>query len=324
MPSLGRPQPSTRFGAPTSSAWCCCFGHRPNSTTTATTEHLGLGGSGDVLRRRLGSCRGCSTNSSKPTTSISTRISQVAMRSWTRGRVSLVGDAGYSPGPAVGGGTSLAVLGAYVLAAELAAAGPDLASGLAAYEAAIRPAVAASTLIGPAILKTVIPNSTAQIWTIAQAMRILPHLPPDPSAAGSPRSPAARRRCLRQFICGIRRAWANDQLTHESGEAIHAACGRFLEPIGDRTIRSRSTYLPTTGHPSIQLSRYWAGLGRSDEPTNLRSSSRSRRGGCRPASSSSTRATPLTVDYERKALTMTVDEPVGQLIGRWSRRTGRG
>jgi len=30
-------------------------------------------------------------------------ISQVAMRSWTRGRVSLVGDAGYSPGPAVGG-----------------------------------------------------------------------------------------------------------------------------------------------------------------------------------------------------------------------------
>ena len=91
--------------------------------------------------------------------------------------MSLVGDAGYSPGPAVGGGTSLAVLGAYVLAAELAAAGPDLASGLAAYEAAIRPAVAASTRIGPAVLKTVIPNSTAQIWTIAQAMRILPRLP---------------------------------------------------------------------------------------------------------------------------------------------------
>src|SRR3954447_3406634 len=104
-------------------------------------------------------------------------ISQVMMPSWTIGRVTLVGDAGYSPGPAVGGGTSLAVLGAYVLATELAAAGPDLAPGLAAYEAAIRPAVEASTRIGPAILKTVIPNSTAQIWTIAQAMRILPHLP---------------------------------------------------------------------------------------------------------------------------------------------------
>ena len=103
-------------------------------------------------------------------------ISQVRMRNWTRGRVTLVGDAGYSPGPAVGGGTSLAVLGAYVLAAELAA-GPDLASGLTAYGQAIRPAVEASTSIGPAVLKTVVPNSTAQIWTIAQAMRILPHLP---------------------------------------------------------------------------------------------------------------------------------------------------
>ena len=104
-------------------------------------------------------------------------ISQVRMPNWTRGRVTLVGDAGYSPGPAVGGGTSLAVLGAYVLAAELTAAGPDLAAGLAAYAQAIRPAVEASTTIGPAILKTVVPNSTAQIWTIAQAMRILPHLP---------------------------------------------------------------------------------------------------------------------------------------------------
>jgi 2-polyprenyl-6-methoxyphenol hydroxylase-like FAD-dependent oxidoreductase len=33
--------------------------------------------------------------------------------------VTLVGDAGYCPGPAVGGSTSLAVYGAYVLATEL-------------------------------------------------------------------------------------------------------------------------------------------------------------------------------------------------------------
>jgi hypothetical protein len=38
-------------------------------------------------------------------------------------RVTLVGDAGYCPGPAVGGSTSLAVIGAYVLAGELARAG---------------------------------------------------------------------------------------------------------------------------------------------------------------------------------------------------------
>ncbi len=104
-------------------------------------------------------------------------ISQVRLPNWSRGRVTLVGDAGYSPGPAVGGGTSLAVLGAYVLAAELAAAGPDLDAGIAAYEQAMRPAVEASRTIGPAVLKTVIPDSTAQIWAIAQAMRILPRLP---------------------------------------------------------------------------------------------------------------------------------------------------
>ena len=50
------------------------------------------------------------------------------MDSWTRGRVALVGDAGYCPGPAVGGSTSLAVVGAYVLAGELAAAGGDHAA----------------------------------------------------------------------------------------------------------------------------------------------------------------------------------------------------
>jgi 2-polyprenyl-6-methoxyphenol hydroxylase-like FAD-dependent oxidoreductase len=36
-------------------------------------------------------------------------ITQIHMSTWSRGRVSLVGDAGYCPGPAVGGGTSLAV-----------------------------------------------------------------------------------------------------------------------------------------------------------------------------------------------------------------------
>ncbi len=104
-------------------------------------------------------------------------ISQIRMDTWTKGRVTLVGDAAYSPGPAVGGGTSLAVLGAYALAAELAAA-PDVAAGLSASEDAIRSAVQASRNIGPTILKTMIPESGAQIWGMAQAIRALPRLPP--------------------------------------------------------------------------------------------------------------------------------------------------
>jgi 2-polyprenyl-6-methoxyphenol hydroxylase-like FAD-dependent oxidoreductase len=104
-------------------------------------------------------------------------ISTIVMDTWTRRRVTLVGDAGYSPGPAVGGGTSLAVVGAYILASELAASSGDHVRGLAAYEQALRPAVQHSQTIGPAVLKTLIPRSHLQVWATAQAIRLLPRLP---------------------------------------------------------------------------------------------------------------------------------------------------
>jgi 2-polyprenyl-6-methoxyphenol hydroxylase-like FAD-dependent oxidoreductase len=104
-------------------------------------------------------------------------ISTILMDTWTRGRVTLVGDAGYSPGPAVGGGTSLAVVGGYVLASELAAARGDHVRGLATYEQVLRPAVQESQRIGPAVLRTLIPGSRLQLWAMAQAIRLLPRLP---------------------------------------------------------------------------------------------------------------------------------------------------
>ena len=104
-------------------------------------------------------------------------ISQVVMPTWSRGRVSLVGDAGYAPGPAVGGGTSLAIIGAYMLASELAVAHGDHTQGFAAYERALGPVVQLSRSIGPTVMKLIIPRSRAQIWTMAQAMHVLPHLP---------------------------------------------------------------------------------------------------------------------------------------------------
>jgi 2-polyprenyl-6-methoxyphenol hydroxylase-like FAD-dependent oxidoreductase len=104
-------------------------------------------------------------------------ISTIVMETWTRGRVTLVGDAGYSPGPAVGGGTSLAVVGAYVLASELAASSSDHAHGLAAYEQVLRPAVHHSQKIGPAVMKRLIPRSRMQLWAMAEVIRLLPRLP---------------------------------------------------------------------------------------------------------------------------------------------------
>ena len=104
-------------------------------------------------------------------------ISTIVMETWTRGRVTLAGDAGYSPGAAVGGGTSLAVVGAYVLASELAASRGDHVRGLTAYEQVLRPAVQQSQRIGPAVMKRLIPSSRPQLWAIAQAIRLLPRLP---------------------------------------------------------------------------------------------------------------------------------------------------
>jgi 2-polyprenyl-6-methoxyphenol hydroxylase-like FAD-dependent oxidoreductase len=104
-------------------------------------------------------------------------ISQIRMPSWSRGRVTLVGDAGYCPGPAVGGGTSLAVVGAHVLAAELAASRGDHAAGFLAYERAMAETVRQSRRIGPSVLRTLVPRTRAQVWAIPHVLRLLSWLP---------------------------------------------------------------------------------------------------------------------------------------------------
>ncbi len=64
-------------------------------------------------------------------------MSQIKMPEWSRGRVALVGDAGYCCSPLSGQGTSVALLGAYILAGELKATSQDgvddYATGFANY-----------------------------------------------------------------------------------------------------------------------------------------------------------------------------------------------
>ncbi|XXT20909.1 FAD-dependent monooxygenase [Sorangium sp. So ce429] len=67
-------------------------------------------------------------------------IGQVKMPRWSKGRVALVGDAAYCASPISGMGTSLALVGAYVLAGELARS-DDHARAFAAYERIMRPYV---------------------------------------------------------------------------------------------------------------------------------------------------------------------------------------
>ncbi len=66
------------------------------------------------------------------------RLSQVCMDTWARGRIVLVGDAGYAVSLGTGQATSVAMVGAYVLAGELATHRDDLSKGVLAYEDELR------------------------------------------------------------------------------------------------------------------------------------------------------------------------------------------
>ncbi|MFI9504800.1 FAD-dependent monooxygenase [Nocardia sp. NPDC052566] len=72
------------------------------------------------------------------------QVAQVVMDRWSNGRVGLLGDAAFSSSPMSGQGTGLALVGAYVLAGELAAAGWDPEAGFARYEARMRSFVEAN------------------------------------------------------------------------------------------------------------------------------------------------------------------------------------
>jgi 2-polyprenyl-6-methoxyphenol hydroxylase-like FAD-dependent oxidoreductase len=68
-------------------------------------------------------------------------LAQVRMPRWSKGRIGLVGDAGYCPSPFSGQGTSLALVGAFVLGRELARTPADPVAALDRYEARMRPFV---------------------------------------------------------------------------------------------------------------------------------------------------------------------------------------
>jgi 2-polyprenyl-6-methoxyphenol hydroxylase-like FAD-dependent oxidoreductase len=76
------------------------------------------------------------------------QVAQVVMDNWSSGRVGLLGDAAFSASPMSGAGTGLALVGAYMLAGELASANWDPAVGFAGYEARMRSYVEANQEIG--------------------------------------------------------------------------------------------------------------------------------------------------------------------------------
>jgi 2-polyprenyl-6-methoxyphenol hydroxylase-like FAD-dependent oxidoreductase len=104
-------------------------------------------------------------------------VSQVRLDSWSAGRVALVGDAGYCPSPLSGQGSSLALVGAYVLASELRAADGDHRDAFAGYQRRLRDFVERNQQIATGNAKRFTPTSRRQIWLQNQGIRAMPYLP---------------------------------------------------------------------------------------------------------------------------------------------------
>ncbi|MER7426831.1 FAD-dependent monooxygenase [Nonomuraea rubra] len=104
-------------------------------------------------------------------------VGQVRMDSWTRGRVALVGDAAYSPSSLSGMGTGLALVGAYVLAGELAAARGGHRVAFARYEEEMREYAAGCVKMGDGVAGFMVPGSRFMAGFLNRYYKIMPYLP---------------------------------------------------------------------------------------------------------------------------------------------------
>jgi 2-polyprenyl-6-methoxyphenol hydroxylase-like FAD-dependent oxidoreductase len=104
-------------------------------------------------------------------------MEQVRVEEWARGRIALLGDAGYCGSPLAGHGTSLALTGAYVLAGELASRRGDPAAAFAAYQRRMQDYVDRCTALPPGGVSAFAPRSRLMIRLRAMSMRAMTRPP---------------------------------------------------------------------------------------------------------------------------------------------------
>jgi len=103
-------------------------------------------------------------------------VTQICMDHWANGRACLLGDAGYCPSPVSGQGTSLALVGAYVLAGEVAAANGNHNVAFRNYERHLHNFVLKNQKLGQIVANIMNGDNkkTLAIWVHDQFMRIIP------------------------------------------------------------------------------------------------------------------------------------------------------
>ncbi|MFB7950352.1 FAD-dependent monooxygenase [Kitasatospora phosalacinea] len=104
-------------------------------------------------------------------------LGRVRLDHYTRGRTALIGDAACCPTPLTGLGTSLALVGAYLLAGELATARGDFTTAYAAYQHRMRPYAAQAQQLPPGGMRGYAPGSAPMIALRAASMRWMTRWP---------------------------------------------------------------------------------------------------------------------------------------------------
>jgi len=102
-------------------------------------------------------------------------VSQMRMPRWSDGRAVLLGDAGYCPALLSGQGSTLAMMGAYVLAGELKVALGDHKLAFAQYEQVFRPIVSRVQKQAGASARFLVPATPLGLWV---QTHLIPRLVP--------------------------------------------------------------------------------------------------------------------------------------------------
>jgi len=91
-------------------------------------------------------------------------VSQIRMERWFNGRAVLLGDAGYCPALLAGEGSTLAMMGAYILAGELKVALGDHQRAFPQYEQAFRPVVRQEQKKAASGARFLVPETRLGLW----------------------------------------------------------------------------------------------------------------------------------------------------------------
>jgi 2-polyprenyl-6-methoxyphenol hydroxylase-like FAD-dependent oxidoreductase len=100
---------------------------------------------------------------------------QIHMPAWSAGRVAGLGDAAFGPSFLTGQGTSMALVGAYMMAGALAT-NSEHTVAFKTYEAATRPYVVANQRLVKDGSNLVAPGSSLALWARNRMIRLAPLL----------------------------------------------------------------------------------------------------------------------------------------------------